>query len=197
MVVEVASRMKTASAKAAGIPFVVQNDKHGVPRRKYQRLCSSCGTEEWLGCSWFKKQQLRCKKCASKDGPSPEAREKISATLRKTFSSPSYKELFRQRILEQNRKGPTHWNWKGGITSINQQERNTEPMLTWKRLVMERDLYHCVVCKKQSDNLVAHHIQPYSAFPELRTDIKNGMTLCSPCHKFIHTYFREAQWLQQ
>lgn len=96
-------------------------------------------------------------------------------------------------MVEQDRRGEKHWNWQGGKTSENQADRTTAPMLEWKRLVHERDLFHCRMCGKNDDTLHAHHIEPYAAVPEKRTDVANGLTLCANCHTLIHRYFREVQ----
>lgn len=62
----------------------------------------------------------------------------------------------------------------------------------WRKAVFERDNYTCQICHKKGGQLQADHIQPYCAFPELRTDINNGRTLCVNCHKKTDTYGSKA-----
>jgi predicted HNH restriction endonuclease len=119
----------------------------------------------------------------------PETRQKISRTLRSNYASPSYKEMV--AAAQRPCSGENHWNWKGGITPVNQQERNTEEVLQWRKKVYQRDMYHCRLCKTNSDKLHAHHILPWSSFPEKRTEVSNGITLCETCHSTIHTYLKE------
>jgi len=80
-----------------------------------------------------------------------------------------------------------HWNWKGGITPENQRIRLSTPYRHWRKNVFERDKYTCQKCKSKNLKLNAHHIKPFSRFPELRTQLSNGMTLCIPCHKKEHS----------
>jgi hypothetical protein len=56
----------------------------------------------------------------------------------------------------------------------------------WRKSVFERDNYTCQMCGARGVKLNAHHIFPYAHFPEKRYDIKNGITLCIPCHQKWH-----------
>lgn len=57
----------------------------------------------------------------------------------------------------------------------------------WRRYIYEKDNYTCRCCgDSKGGNLVAHHILNYSEHDELKTDIKNGITLCKTCHKDFH-----------
>jgi len=80
-----------------------------------------------------------------------------------------------------------HWNWKGGISPINQVVRNCLQMKYWRISVFERDGYTCQICSTKGGVLNAHHIKKFSNFPDLRFDISNGMTLCKKCHINIHS----------
>jgi hypothetical protein len=54
----------------------------------------------------------------------------------------------------------------------------------WAAMVKERD-GKCTNCGDAND-LHAHHIKPYSRYPELRLNVDNGTTLCSLCHRKHH-----------
>ena len=66
------------------------------------------------------------------------------------------------------------------------KERQTAEYRKWKAAVLERDNFTCVLCGQVGGELNVHHIKPYSKYPEHRTDINNGVTLCVKCHKEVH-----------
>lgn len=87
--------------------------------------------------------------------------------------------------------GEKHWNWKGGITQENSKLRNSLEYIIWRNEIWKRDYWTCRICKfrskgKKAKDIVAHHIQLFSEFPELRFSVENGLTLCRKCHIRIH-----------
>ena len=65
-----------------------------------------------------------------------------------------------------------------------QNRRNSAEEEQWKREVRERDGNACRRCGFDT-NLQVHHIKPYIKYPELRTELDNGLTLCGNCHTLI------------
>lgn len=55
----------------------------------------------------------------------------------------------------------------------------------FRKKVLNRDGYKCCECGCV-DNLEVHHIKEYVNYPELRTKVSNGITLCNSCHKKRH-----------
>ena len=95
----------------------------------------------------------------------------------------SIKEQIVFEWLKRNPKtGKYHWNYQGGITPENKIIRNSEAIKWWRVSVFERDEYTCQKCRKKGGELHAHHIKRFSLFPELRTNLSNGITLCKECH---------------
>lgn len=95
---------------------------------------------------------------------------------------------WRQKVSLAN-SGSNHWNWKGGIDSINRLMRNSSSHKGWSKSVKQRDKWICQNCfKKQSSKspLVAHHIVGWNKDHSLRFDISNGITLCRACHVSLH-----------
>lgn len=81
-----------------------------------------------------------------------------------------------------------HPSWRGGVTPAYRKLRAS----MWKELndfskaVIARDK-KCVQCGATA-RLQADHIKPFILYPELRTDLSNGRTLCRPCHEATPTY---------
>lgn len=70
--------------------------------------------------------------------------------------------------------------------SENQEGRFTAEYRLWRDAVFERDEHTCQCCGQVGGKLNAHHILPYATYPELRTSIENGITLCTKCHRAVH-----------
>lgn len=79
-------------------------------------------------------------------------------------------------------KGESHYNWRGGVTPVNEKIRKSVAYRKWRISVFERDDYTCQICGQKGGELNADHIKPFALFPELRLDVRNGRTLCQECH---------------
>lgn len=66
--------------------------------------------------------------------------------------------------------------WKDGMTFRKRK---------WLKSVFKRDNYICQMCFKRGGSLAGHHILPQADFPGFKFMVKNGITLCNPCHKKI------------
>lgn len=106
--------------------------------------------------------------------------------------------------------GEFHWNWQGGISSEREQYKNSDEYKEWRSCVLERDNYTCQCCGEKNTYLEVHHIYNYSDYPDLRTDINNGITLCYKCHsinykgsfhsvytQFHNTYEQLKEYIQR
>lgn len=83
--------------------------------------------------------------------------------------------------------GDKNVNWKNGATLKREQARKSLEYKQWRRAVFKKDKYECVQCGNNR-TIQADHIKPWSLFPELRFDVKNGRTLCESCHKKTFSY---------
>jgi 5-methylcytosine-specific restriction endonuclease McrA len=80
--------------------------------------------------------------------------------------------------------GKNHPKW---IVDRNKLKNRARPeMNQWRNFIFARDNFTCKHCQKIGGKLHAHHKAPYSLFPELRWELKNGITLCESCHKLLH-----------
>jgi hypothetical protein len=93
--------------------------------------------------------------------------------------------------------GENNGQWKGGLTSINDQVRKSFEYSEWRRSVYQRDNYTCQKCGQVGKTLHAHHIESFNNNPKLRTEIKNGVTLCKKCHKNFHHIFGKINTIKQ
>jgi len=64
----------------------------------------------------------------------------------------------------------------------------------WRKRVLKRDKNKCQMpgCCSKKRKLQVHHIRTYAKNPTLRTDVSNGITLCTLCHWTIRnkeTYY--------
>lgn len=84
--------------------------------------------------------------------------------------------------------GENNFNWKGGITSLNEKIRKSIVYRSWRKSVFDRDDYICQACGIRGGELHADHELPFSVFPDLRFEILNGRTLCVPCHRKTPTW---------
>lgn len=62
--------------------------------------------------------------------------------------------------------------------------RKTTNYRQWRAEVINRDDRTCQFCASKK-NLTAHHIVAASVDPDLRYEIRNGITLCRNCHKVL------------
>lgn len=85
-------------------------------------------------------------------------------------------------------RGENNPKWKGGITPANKKFRASEEYVNWRKSVFERDQFTCQFCGQVGGSLHVDHIKPFALFPDLRTDLSNGRTLCVDCHRQTDTW---------
>ena len=83
-------------------------------------------------------------------------------------------------------------NWQGGITKINWTFRHTWGYKQWRRKILKRDDYKCILCGN-TKRLHADHIIPFSINKKLRLEVSNGRTLCFWCHIKTPTWGGRSQ----
>ena len=93
--------------------------------------------------------------------------------------------------------GEKNWNWKGGITNLNQQIRHCFEMKEWKKKIREKNDYTCQKCwKRGGNNEVDHYPKNFAKILKdnnIKTledakkceelwNLDNGRVLCLSCH---------------
>ena len=77
--------------------------------------------------------------------------------------------------------------WLGGITPEHRIIRSSAAYRRWRNATLETDNHKCTMCGDK-DNLEAHHLDLFSKNKSARFDPENGVTLCQPCHKDVHSF---------
>ncbi len=110
-----------------------------------------------------------------------------------------------KRKISLSHKGEKSYLWKGGITSLFLQIRNSFEYRQWRSDVFTRDNFVCQECFKRGGGLEVHHIKSFSKIMkeyQIKTfkeslmcqelwNINNGITLCKECHKNTDTYLNK------
>ncbi|MFA5340189.1 MAG: HNH endonuclease signature motif containing protein [Clostridia bacterium] len=68
--------------------------------------------------------------------------------------------------------------------------RDSEKYNNWRRAVLARDQYKCVLCESIK-RIEAHHIIRWIDDIKKRFNQKNGVALCYDCHQKYHNYNKE------
>lgn len=157
------------------------------------KLCGNCGMAFYVEKHRLKMAKFCSHKCYS-----------VNLTTKTSWNKgkPMTKE-HRQKLSEAKLKNPVrywkgkhkelrgnkHWNWRGGVTPVNEKIHKSMEYKLWRKAVYERDNYTCIWGgKEHGSKLHADHIKPFSLFPELRFAIDNGRTLCADCHRKTDTF---------
>jgi len=145
------------------------SDSHKEKLHKFEK-----GNIPWNKSGWFK----ICEICGKEFWVKPHHKD------RKYCSHICY---WKSRIGKYN--GEKHWNWRGGINPINDTIRNSLNYKLWHKSVLERDNFTCQKTGVSGRDIVVHHINNFTDFPELRFAIDNGITLSQKAHRKFHSIY--------
>ncbi len=91
-------------------------------------------------------------------------------------------QLAHERMAGENNHQYNH--------DLTDEQRNSFRNTTkWKTEVKNRDNHICQCCGDYDGDIVVHHLNNYSDYPEQRTDLDNGVTLCVDCHNKFHNKY--------
>lgn len=123
---------------------------------------------------------------------SPETREKMRLSkIGKISPMKGKKNPNASKGPHLFKKGYTPWNKIGenGISSEREKIRRSVETIFWRKTIFIRDNFTCQKTGVKGGMLVAHHINNFSGFPELRFIIDNGITLSEKAHKEFHKIY--------
>lgn len=95
-------------------------------------------------------------------------------------------------FMSEHIRGEKHSRYRHDI-SLEEREigRNFDGYRYWRREVFKRDNYICQCCHiAKGKRINAHHLDGYNWCKEKRTDINNGVTLCTECHNLFHSIYK-------
>ena len=94
-----------------------------------------------------------------------------------------------RRKMSEAKRGEKSYRWKGGISPENKKIRHSIEYRLWREAVFARDGWTCQKTGVKEGCLRCHHIQNFSAYPELRFAIDNGITLSKEAHQEFHKIY--------
>jgi 5-methylcytosine-specific restriction endonuclease McrA len=157
----------------------------GKPKRLHSKHCRSCdeklrserakalGYGKWMSGRSLPRSQVekaRVRSKRTKEVVENTGAVQIQHLMRKHSNRRHFLKHPRSKDPEARDKHNGDWRYK-----------------EWRTAVLQRDDYVCQICGKRGGALHAHHVKKWAAFPDLRYDIANGLTVCEdPCHKSLH-----------
>lgn len=155
-----------------------------------------CNINKSIYCSFdcYKKSK-KGKSPWNKNIPMKEETKKIQSEQRKGKCY-SIKTQFKKGLIPWNKgknqtstSGEKNINWKGGVSKLREKERKNIEIYEWKRNCLIRDDFTCQKTGIKGGDMQIHHILNFSEYPELRTNIENGITLSKESHKEFHKIY--------
>lgn len=112
--------------------------------------------------------------------------EKLKGNKSRTGQKTPIETLRKQ--IEAHKGNKTNF-WKGGKMKnypVLEQIRKSSEYKLWRKAIFERDNFICQKYGIKGGKLVAHHINNFADFSELRFAINNGITLSKKAHDEFH-----------
>lgn len=155
------------------------------------KTCSICN-------KLFRKKRrtsLYCsRKCAGISLRNKSLTDRICKICKNSFTiiKCNKKKICSEECKKKSYHGEYSNSWKGGIKKDKDRRKSYESVC-WRESVFKRDNYTCRDCGLSGVYLEAHHIKSYAKYPELRTELSNGITLCKECHKLTDNFGAKGQ----
>lgn len=179
-------RGREASEETRHKMSLVHKGKRHTDEAKRKISEAAKGNTHWLGKHHTEETKKKIGEGNKGKYITEETRQKIREKRKLQVMKPCSEETRRKRSKSQRGEG-SHF-WKGGISPKNQKIRHSIEIRLWRESVFARDNWTCQKCGiRGSREIHAHHIKPFATYPELRTSIENGVTLCRDCHYTLYS----------
>jgi hypothetical protein len=180
---------------------IQENFKLTPEKRKkwYEKMVATSRTQE--NRDRARKQMLEMRKDPVFLEKSRIARAKKIFGKNNPFFGKKHKVETRIKISENKKNSPLtprgekNKAWIDGRGNDRKRERTIfQQTLEYKLFVegvLKRDNFSCVLCGVRGVKFHVDHIKEYKNYPELRTELSNGRTLCVSCHRKTENYGRK------
>lgn len=132
---------------------------------------------------------------------SPAVIEKARQTNIKRYGVDNHMKTLKSRERFRGSNSPV---WKGENRKTVRTEREDPEYRDWRKAVFIRDHFTCQICgahnykgRNKTVRLISHHLNCFKDFPEERTDVNNGITLCESCHNRFHSLYGKCSTKEQ
>jgi hypothetical protein len=148
------------------------------------------------GCSLKDYRSARCGSDAQKLRDHSHLAVRVKPLSERTAMSERMKRMWQEqreymssriRVPKPALRGENHYRWvkdRSKVKTRHERRQFHDPNYKqWCRAVKDRDGWKCKMAAPECEGkIVAHHILPWAAFPELRYKVNNGITLCHHHH---------------
>ena len=119
-------------------------------------------------------------------------KQKMSDARKNAMEKQWQDEDFRQKMSELGRKrtGELAAHYKPELTEEDRTKRRLVPgYVEWEQTVKYNANWTCDCCQTKNKGMCSHHLDGYNWCKEKRTDVSNGVCLCSECHNEFHKIY--------
>lgn len=160
----------------------------GSQGRRVYFICDYCGNESSSPLAWFKRAKThfcseRCNSLFQEKSISKECKVCGDTFSIRPSEAKKYRTCEKTACRGENKRGKNNPNYRHGKAYLSGRRPVDKKYREWRTSVFKRDNYTCQFCGKRGGELNADHIRPWAYFQSLRHEVKNGRTLCVPCHR--------------
>jgi len=146
-------------------------------------ICQNCGKGFWdYASSKHKSCNRLCRNALISKGLKGQPNHRLG----------THHSLETRLEMSRAQTGEKNYNWRGGITKIQDKIRKGLAYRLWREAVFKRDNFTCQMCGANKCYVQADHLKSFALFTGLRYKVENGRTLCLICHRKTDTYGARA-----